>query len=456
MSESAVPVQHVHRRAVASRRAFFALLAAAGAGALTACAGTESGRAIASGSAESGDAVGGMQELRGSGARVAPAAAGVVRQRLAAFSSALVAATEPDAKGNILVSPYSLLAALGMADLGAAGAPADVLRKGLGGSAEEVASWITAVDAAVADAVAESQDVESGGNKLDPMVVQTANSLFLQQDYRLRQEFLDAVARGYDAPVRTVDYRGDADGARKSINTWVAERTNDLIPELLAPDMVTTITRLVLVNALYLKAPWSAGPAADSTHDFTTGSGERRSVPWLAMDASTTPYATGDGWSAASIGLGGGGLAMTVVLPETAGTDPVTLLTPEVLQAATAGEDTKVKVQLPQLDLDFATDMVRALSAMGMGGAFKVPLTDLPEPGQEPVLIEAIIQKVTFTTDKDGIEAAAATAVVAPGGAAPGAPDEPIEFVVDRPFLFVLHDNTTGAPLFAGVVADPG
>ncbi|NNG37519.1 serpin family protein [Nakamurella aerolata] len=459
MSHPPVPTALAGR--AVSRRALLALLAAGGAGLLTACERDQLGRAepaagsLAAMPSGSGDG-GGIRELRGAGSRVAPAGMTMLRLRFGAFSSALLAATQPDDKGNTLISPYSLLAAIGMADFGATGAPAEALKRGLSGSADEVASWITAIDAAVAAAVADSQDVQAGGQQLDPMVVQTANSLFLQQDYRLRREFLDALARGYDAPVRTVDFRGDADGARSAINTWVGERTRGLIPELLDPARVTELTRLVLVNALYLKAPWAAGPAAEDTHDFAVGGKQRLPVPWLSMDTQTIPYATGDGWSAASIGLGGGGLAMTIVLPDKADTDPVTLLRPEVWTLPSTAPATKVKVQLPRLELDSSTDMVPALSAMGMAGAFNVPLTGMGEPGQEPLLITAIIHKVKFTSDDQGIEAAAATAVVAPGGAAPGPPEKaPVEFVVDRPFLFVVHDVETGMPLFTGAISDP-
>ena len=116
-----------------------------------------------------------------------------------------------------------------------------------------------------------------------------ADRAFAQQGLLLEQAFLDKLAGSYGAGIGAVDYRSDPEAARQAINAWVGEETHARIPELLAPGVLHHLTRLVLVNAVYLKADWAVpfsreatapstfhAPGGDTIVPFMRGSSPRR------------------------------------------------------------------------------------------------------------------------------------------------------------------------------------
>lgn len=236
------------------------------------------------------------------------AAATAVRHKLLPFSAALYRAALTGTE-NAVLSPYSIAATLGMLALGARGGTAMALTRALGADAATVSSWLGGGDAALADGVSSSAK-DSFGQPASPIVVEPANVLFLRADTQLNPSYLRDLAVDYGAGVRQVDF-AESTAARATINSWVAQKTRQLIPELLPDGFVTAATLLVLVNALYLKAAW-ANPFQSSTHtgEFTTGSGGRVAVSFMTR-SNKMNYATGRGWQAVSIPFLGG-LAMTV------------------------------------------------------------------------------------------------------------------------------------------------
>ncbi len=84
----------------------------------------------------------------------------------------------------------------------------------------------------------------------------SANRLYAQKDYELLQEFLAVVRDSYKSDLLSVDFKGNAEGVRGEINDWVAQMTSQKIPNLIGPGMLDSLTRLVLVNAIYFKGIW--------------------------------------------------------------------------------------------------------------------------------------------------------------------------------------------------------
>ncbi len=96
------------------------------------------------------------------------------------------------------------------------------------------------------------------GNDADFTVeLSAANRVFGQLDTHFAASFLDLLAREYGASVGLVDYKTAANAARATINSWVAQRTHDRITELIKPNVLDAMTRLVLVNAVFLRADWA-------------------------------------------------------------------------------------------------------------------------------------------------------------------------------------------------------
>ena len=409
--------------------------------------GTDTGGVVTPGTDTSID---GIAELRGTGTRRAPADTTQAGARLTPFALDLFRAAAPDT-GNAVISPYSVLAALGMTQYGARGAAATAMAKALGGDADTVAGALGAVDAAVAAAVA-AGTINSSGAEVQT-AVDAANSLFAQTGMSIEQRFLDQLSQGYAAALRTCDFAADPEKCRAAINSWVADRTHDLIEQLLPAQAIDSRTRLVLVNALYLSAPWDTEFHRRSPADFDAPSGTV-SVPYVGL-TDDFAYSTGGGWQAVRVPYAGRGLAMTVLLPDRGRFDEVTAAMDATTMAGTVGVSAKVALTLPPFSATTATALVDALTAMGLGPLFGGDLTGVTGKVGD-VTVRDVLHQAKIDVDEHGTKAAAATAVIAPAGAAPGGDEpDPIPFVADRPFLYWIADTVTGFPLFLGRVTDP-
>jgi serpin B len=390
------------------------------------------------------DGIGGRL-LQADGQRQTPVAASAAAKKLLPISAALYR-TALTGEGNAVLSPYSIVSALGMLALGARGTTAKQLATVLGGNAPTVAQWIGGVDASLARAAAASTQNSFGSGPV-PAVIEPANAVFVGPDSQVLPAYLDALATGYGVGVRQVDFRA-ADTARAAINKWVSQRTHGLIPDLIPPDFIDASTIAVLVNALYLKAAW-ANPFDPGTAPmpFTTLTGTV-SVPFMTR-ADKMLYASGTKWQAASIPLSAM-LAMTVIVPTAGSFRQVSAgLDAGLLAAATNGEERQVELAMPAFTTDVQTDLEKPLTALGLGALFGNP--NLSGIATGNLRVSGVVHQARIAVDDKGIEAAAATAVAVAASGALAAP--PLR--LDRPFLYVVHDLETSTPLFLGRVTDP-
>lgn len=378
-----------------------------------------------------------------------PAVPAVTRFTEAVFARLL---TEKPAD-NLCVSPYSIATALGMTVNGARGRTAQEMLTVLGGlSLTELDAALSALDALL---VSRSRTHQLPGGTAAEVVFAPANSLWGQQGMTWNRTFLDDLAGWFGAGMREVDYAGDAEGARRALNGWVASQTRDRIPELLARGIVTTATRLVLVNALCLKAPWLNPFATELTtrSPFRVEGREAVTAELMTTQVAGGATARGAGWVAATLPYAGSELGMTVVLSERADAASHAALVgsgglAQVLAALQPGEAT---VTMPKFTIRTKTQLKPLLSALGMPTAF-TPAADFSGISAASLVIDEVVHEAYVAVDEAGTEAAAATAV---GVREVGAPAEPMTLLLDRPFLYVIHDLPSGAPIFVGRVADP-
>jgi len=354
--------------------------------------------------------------------------------------------------GNVIVSPASIALALGMARAGARGETATELDAVLHDLAtDKHAGWLNALDVALASRTGTFKD-DDGKNQA--VALRIANSLFPQHGLNLQDAYLDALASRYDAGVRVVDYQADAEAARTAINAWVAEQTEDRIPELLVPGTITPDVLLTLVNAIYLNAAWRYAFPEGQTKDgpFTRPDGS--TVTASLMQASYGyRYAEGSDWQAVELPYVGGSLAFTVILPDSLAAFE-DRLDAELLDAITGAlEPRNVRLTFPRFGIESKVELSDVLAAMGMPSAFNPGAADFSGITTDAALyIAAVIHQANMDVDEKGTTAAAATAIVMRGTAIPG---EPVTVTVDRPFLFALRDVPTGTILFLGRVTDP-
>jgi serpin B len=379
-----------------------------------------------------------------------PAAADDVAASMRAFAVDLWGAVgKPD--DNLALSPYSIAVALAMTTNGARGDTARAMEDVL--HVDSLATYNGGMSALTQRLAALAGPVTVDG-KAEEIRLDPANQLFGEKTFVWKQAFLTVLAKMYGAGMRTVDFRHDAEGARRLVNAWTAGQTHDRIPTILPPGSVDELTRLVLVNALYYKASWQSPFDKSSTKagPFHTADGSTVTASLMSAGDGAT-YVEGLHFRGARLPYAGGTLAMTVALPGP-GSEAAALR--ELLEHGLtgAGEDGLV-LTMPRWTCRVATGLKDPLEALGMGIAFGVGPGDADFAGMTdtaPLVIDDVLHQTYVAVDEAGTEAAAATAVIM--SEASGRISQQV-LVLDRPFLYVVHDTAHGTPLFVGRVADP-
>jgi serpin B len=359
--------------------------------------------------------------------------------------------------GNVVFSPASIVAALAMTHAGAAGTTAEEMTEALHFTLQGDAlhQAFNSLDAALESRSWEGKNAEGED---EGVLVKTANSLWAQQDLDFEQDFLDTLAANYGAGVRLVDYKTAAEAARQAINQWVAGETNDKIPELIGQGVLNALTRLVLVNAVYLDATWANqfDPGLTADGQFTTLAGDSVTASMMSQSESF-PYAAGDGWQAVELPYLRDELAMLLIVPDSGRFAQVEsgLSSGLVAEAAARLEaGTQVNLTMPKFEFRTQASLNEALTALGMTSAFDPDTADFSGmTTQEKLFISDVIHEAYIDVDEGGTEAAAATAVIMEMAMA--MPGEIVNLTIDRPFIFAIRDRETGALLLLGRVADP-
>jgi serpin B len=371
--------------------------------------------------------------------------AGVVNQ----FGADLLARELGEGNGNVALSPWSVATALGMVRAGAAGATASEIDRVL--HVDDPALFHQAMKALTQELASRNGTFQDYGEPRS-VKVSAADRAYVQKGLGLEAGFLTELDRSYGASVGTVDYRTDPEAARREINDWVGRQTHGRIPELLGQDVLDALTRLVLVDAVYLNADWQIPfeRGATSPAPFHTPGGDVR-VPFMNGAGNGR---VGDGWKSAVLPYAGNKLALTVVLPDPGNFEKVTgRLAAEGVGMFDAGQPFEINaLSLPKFDIASTLNLGKSLSRLGIRNAFTEGADFSAMTREEQVALSHVLHQANITVDEKGTVAAAATGIVA------GVTSAPARFerlVVNRPFLFFVRDLPTGAILFAGQVTDP-
>jgi len=360
-------------------------------------------------------------------------------------------ARERAAGGNLFFSPYSISTALAMTYTGARGATAGEMAKVLrfGVAPDKLPAAFAGVERRM-DEIGRRKQVD----------LSIANSLWCQKEYAFLPAFLKLNKDSFGAEARLADFAGDAEGARAEINSWIAGKTADKIPELLHHGDVSKSTRMVLCNAVYFKGKWASqfDPHGTAPSPFFIAPGQPVQVPMMHHKLKLQSHDLGDSQILALPYLGGD-ISMVIVLPKSMDglsaverrLDDAKL--EEALAALNTAAEVKAEVFLPKFKLDCRLDLSRELSAMGMPGAFGPEADFSGIDGRRDLAISAVVHQAVVDVNEEGTEAAAATGVVMRSMAVMRE-TMPV-FRMDHPFLFLLRENQTGSILFFGRVANP-
>jgi len=301
--------------------------------------------------------------------------------------------------------------------------------------------------------------IDDGLNQVDAQVLRLSNDIWLRNDAPPAPSFLDTLARYYGIGVHRADFGGRPDAAREAINAKVASDTNELIVDLLPSAALDQDTVAVLTNALYFKAPWEKAFSAPEAGDFHRLDGSTVSAQLLKSTRDLDYYA-GDGFVSVAVPYYGRELSMLLVVPDDGKYVEVReQLSGDSLASIVEGlHAERVDLTLPTFKLTSSLPVVEKLKELGLTRAFDKNVAEFPKLQSEKfqrVHVDDVLHQATVTIDEKGTEASAATAINGSGGGGSGEPPEIKVVAADRPFLFVIRDNPSGALLFVGQVVSP-
>lgn len=352
---------------------------------------------------------------------------------------------------NLFFSPYSLSVALAMTWAGARGATeaemAEAMRFTLG--QEKLHPAFNRLDLELA-----RRAERSGRDAPLPFVLNVTNALFGQVGFVFLDAFLDRLAEHYGAGMRLMDFINETEASRVAINAWVSEKTHERIKELIPAGIITTATRLVLVNAIFFTASWESPfeKARTEQSAFRRLDGSEVLVPTM-QQSLRAPYLEGEGFRAAELPYDGGDLAMLLIVPNQGQFAVVEgqLSATRVREIRAGLSQHQVELALPKFSFRSEVPSKAPLQSMGMVEPFGGNADFTGMNGSGGLFIQDVVHQAFVAVDENGTEAAAATAVIVGEVSAP----PPATLAIDRPFVFAIVDRPTGATLFIGRVLDP-
>ena len=285
----------------------------------------------------------------------------------------------------------------------------------------------------------------------------TVNDLWMQQGLTLNKSYADTVQHYYSGQVTALDFEGSPDPARQTINKKIADKTKQMIPELLPKGSIKSDTAVVLTNAVYFKGDWTLPFTAERTsaQPFYNAIG-RASTVQMMQQQSYFSYYEDKHIQVVQLPYKGDDLSMLVVLPKFNHKLAMQQLTKslsatKIKQWRSGLVRQEVDLQLPKFKLDARYQMKTLLADMGMPKAFNNGAEFNLYADGTPIKLDEVYHQAVVTVDEKGTEAAAAAGAV---GMYVGM-SYPVEFKADHPFMFMIKDNKTDAILFLGQVNKP-
>lgn len=287
---------------------------------------------------------------------------------------------------------------------------------------------------------------------VDPTTrINIANSIWSDKNFSIEQSFIDVNRNNYDAEIEVLDF--STPEAMIRINNWCAEKTNNKIPEIIEDipgDMI-----MYLINAVYFKGIWKSQFDKKSTYEtaFYTEDGQEQQVQMMTQK-HTFGYAKDENCSYLELPYGNDAFSMIVILPDE---DKTVNDVVENLNSASWSNAMKglylsdVVLHMPRFKVEAEYKLQEnILPEMGMLDAFgrKADFSGINSEGR--IFISEVKHKTYVEVNEEGTEAAAVTSV----GfiTTSGEPSRELVFRVNRPFLFVVKEQSTGVILFIGKI----
>ena len=349
--------------------------------------------------------------------------------------------TAQDEKKSQILSPISITYALGMLNNGAGGETQEQINKVLG-----------FVDTGADSINVFCYKMLKIAPTLDPLTkVMIANTIYMNKDYVLKQEFVEKANAFYNAKPETRDFH---DGKTINvINQWASDHTEQMITEVLDEDSFNPDAVSYLLNAIYFKGSWTSKfDKAETVSEIFEHAGPDKNLvmpPTMHQQASFD-YGENADYQALRLPYGNGSFVMTVLLPKAQTNAVPTVPTAETWQQLNQRmHGCTVDVKLPRFETTTNIDLKAIMTALGMPNAFDYQKADFSNFCNTPTYIGLMKQVAKIKLDEEGTEAAAVTVIGMDNGEMTGGPSI-VSFHANHPFLYVISEKQTGAVFFIG------
>ncbi len=341
---------------------------------------------------------------------------------------------------NTFISPLSVSMALSMTLNGAQGQ-----------TAEEMKQALRASDYTMDEINDYNQTLREALLKVDPSTqLGIANSIWAKHGFPVKETFTQTNRDYYDAEVRTEDFSVNT---VKLMNQWCSDKTKEKIPEIIKE--IPSDAVLYLINAVYFKGIWISQFKKNQTkkESFLAENGQSKEVEMMHQEASFN-HATDDQAAYLELPYGNQAFSMVVMLPNEGKStqDVLEHLNPSIWNGLSfIGKTVNLKLPRFKIELEYQMEK-KILPDMGMKLPF-VAGADFRGIADAPLNISQVIHKTFLDVNEEGTEAAAATLVGIEFTTAPSTPQR-VDFIVNRPFVFLIRENSTGVILFAGKIGN--
>lgn len=349
---------------------------------------------------------------------------------------------EEDMKNNVFISPFSISTALAMTYNGAETTTKEAMSSVLG---------FGDLDRSTVNENYKNL-LNYLGNVDKKVELNIANSIWIKEGVHIKDEFLNTNTNNFNAKVTELDFSKDS--SVTTINSWISDTTKGKIEKMLTQPIDPMVV-MYLINAIYFKGQWSDefDPKRTSEGTFTAYDGKKQVVPMMNRNGSVQ-YKKGEDYKAVRLPYGDGKVSMYLVLPDKDINSFIKKFDQDRWEGIRNGvasvED--VQLQIPKFKLEYGIKQLNeSLKALGMAEAFsdRADFSGI----NDNVSISSVMHKAVIEVDEKGSEAAAVTVVEIK---TTSAIMDPITFIANKPFMFIIADDTTGTILFIGKLLNQG
>ncbi|CAG2055881.1 unnamed protein product [Timema podura] len=322
------------------------------------------------------------------------------------FTLALYKILAKAKSGNIIVSPLSLEVVLAMAHFGARGETAEQIATGISLPAERN----LALDG--------FRHLLSSFKSTSNITLEIANKVFTQQNYVIKEDFQALVKNNFLSEAQALNFADNVVSA-SVINQWVEEKTKNKIKDLISPDMLDSLTRLVMVNAVYFKGNWQDQfkPELTTTEPFYVSAEVKKDVRMMHLKKHFR-YSEVDELEAQVLELPyeERQVSMVILLPNDRNGLPnleAKLTSEKLTEVLSQLHSTEVNVSIPRFKLEDTIDLNSVLQEMGMNNMFEdsADFSGITDDAAG-LKVSQVVQKAFIEVNEEGSEAAAATVVL--------------------------------------------